>query len=208
MKNKLLPLLLILLMLALAACGGAAESSLPADSFQSGAQLNRLGFGILMLEGTDLAVTPEQAESLLPLWKLTKTLAESDTTVQAEITATLELIEKALTEAQLADIGAAEFDQEKIAEIMADLGIEFTARGGKSPSEFNKDGAAGGFPGGGLPGEGAGKAGGKGGIGGAGEELSPEQQATREAFLESRGGGFGFNTGLIDAVIALLDGKL
>ena len=203
MKNKHLPLLLILLMLALAACGGAAESSVPADSFQSGAQLNRLGFGILMLEGTDLAVTPEQAESLLPLWKLTKTLAESDTTVQAEITATLELIEKALTEAQLADIGAAEFDQEKIAEIMADLGIEVTGRGGKSPSEFNKDGAAGG-----LPGEGAGKAGGKGGIGGAGEELSPELQATREAFLESRGGGFGFNTGLIDAVIALLDGKL
>jgi hypothetical protein len=39
----------------------------------------RLAVGILSLENGELAVTPEQAQTLLPLWKAIKTLSSSDT---------------------------------------------------------------------------------------------------------------------------------
>src|SRR6266498_609956 len=44
----------------------------------------KLGIGILKLEGTSQAVTARQAQDLLPLWKAVKTLSTSNNTSPQE----------------------------------------------------------------------------------------------------------------------------
>ena len=57
--------------------------------------------GILKLDGTDRAVTAEQALEFLPLWEVTKVLAANDTSAQVEIDATVREIKETLTPDQL-----------------------------------------------------------------------------------------------------------
>jgi len=205
----------ILLVFLLAACGGQAQDVQNQESEQPGFSgemplQSKLLFGSFMLEDTDLAITPDQAEEMLPLWQLTKTLVESDTAAEAEIDAVTESIQDAMTDEQMAYIEELQFEPEQFRQIMEDLGIGFGFRGGEGDTG---DGPAEGFPGGfgGVPGQGPGGGQGRGqGFGGF-QDLSPEQQATAQAMREERGGGgrglFG-NPALIDALIKLLEGKI
>jgi hypothetical protein len=166
----------------------------------------QLMIGSLMLEETDLAINSDQAEELLPLWKLTKTLTSSGTAAQGEIDAVMTQIQETMTLEQLAYVSEAEMDLAFFQALMAELGIGPGASDGEGKSP---EGAPGGGSGGGIPGQGQG--GGRGGgLGGGipGGNLSPEQQATREASTEERGGSFGFNNIFLDALIAMLEGKL
>ncbi|MEA4907029.1 MAG: hypothetical protein VB089_05390 [Anaerolineaceae bacterium] len=77
-----------------------------------------LGLGILNLEGTDLAVTAEQAQELLPLWKAVKSLSTDDTTSQAEMEALYTQIEESLRGEQASAIASMTFDTDEISQMM------------------------------------------------------------------------------------------
>jgi len=211
---------LLLLMVALVACGGSqadttaggsgADQATPGGFFGGGGQplSMKLPAGTLMLEGTPNAVTPAQAQELLPLWQMIRSLQGSTTASQVEVDAVFEQIQAAMTPEQLAAIE--EMDQEDMGALFEELGMGRQQGGSESDDEDR-----GGFgppegmmpPGGGeggavIIGPGGGEGGPGMGPGGFGN-LDPEAQATAMA---GRGGaGMGFGSGLTDAVIELLE---
>jgi hypothetical protein len=135
-RYTLFSLVGILLILFLAACAGSSsevsttEAEGDADA-QSGVDnemdieitdVNQLIVGTMMLAETDHPVTPEQAQSLLPLWQLYQTMIGADTTASEELDAVIKQIQKVLTEEQLAEIASVEFNDP--IEMMDSLGIE------------------------------------------------------------------------------------
>jgi len=89
--------------------------------------VNRLAVGTLKLEGSDNAVTPQQAAKLLPLW----TLIQGGTlTSDAETNAVVKQIEGQMTETQLAAIDALGLTLEDMTTWMQEQGIEMAAPGG------------------------------------------------------------------------------
>ena len=212
---------LLALILALAACGSSQTSTTAGTSgvaqgtpggFFGGGEMPlsmKLPAGTLLLEDTDLAVTPEQAKELLPLWQMLRALQGSSTASQVETQAVLDQIQGAMTPEQLAAIE--EMDQEDMRALFEELGM------GRQQSDSGDEGR-GGFgppegmmrPGGGeggpvIIGPGGGEGGPGMGPGGFGN-LDPEAQAT--AMAGRRGAGMGFGSGLTDAVIQLLETRV
>ncbi|MCX8023753.1 MAG: hypothetical protein N3A60_00960 [Thermanaerothrix sp.] len=146
MKKLVLWLSLILLMaFGLNACASnqvnaSAQNAAPADVAQRGTPQpfnfanqpleSKLAIGILKLEGTDLAITPEQAKTLLPLWKAVKTLSTSATTSPDELNAVYRQIEEALTAEQRNYIQDLQMTREDLQALMESLGIQNTFEGG------------------------------------------------------------------------------
>jgi hypothetical protein len=210
---------LLMLTAILAACGsgeadtpaaaGAAAQGTPRGFFGGGEMplSMRLPAGTLMLEQTALAVSPQQAQELLPLWQMVRSLQGSATASQVELEATFDQIEDAMTTEQLAAIE--DMDQDDMRALFEELGVgrqggdsdgdEEGRRGFGLPEGMVPPGAGQGGPGMG-PGRGEGMPGmGPGGFG----DVDPEAAAT--AMAERGGPGMGFGSGLTDAVIELLE---
>jgi hypothetical protein len=153
-----------------------------------------------MLEDTANAVTAAQAKELLPLWQMLRALQESGTSSQVEVEAVYDQIQEAMTPDQIAAIE--EMDQEDMRALFEELGMGRPQ--GESDTESEERTGPGGPPEGGMmvmpPGGGEGGPGmGPGGFG----DVDPEARAT---VMAGRGGmGMGFGTGMIDAVIELLE---
>jgi hypothetical protein len=249
MKNRFLimTIALLIIVLALSACGGNAGEATNAEQnngasavenpsddassqtgsrpvngegFQGELPLSaRLGFGTLMLEGTEYAVDPAQAAQLLPLWKAAKSLSDSETTAEAELEAVFNQIQDTMTSEQLSAIADMQFTGEEMAQRMEDLGISFgfggSGFGNLTPEQQATAQAAResgeGFPGGGFfrdefPGGGNLGGQGPGGQGFGGGNLTPEQQATLEARRAERGNvGARFALVFVDPLIELLE---
>ena len=186
------------------------EAALPGD-----AELDdtaRLALGILSLEGSENAVTPEQAVTLLPLWTA---LQEGVAQTTAERGAVLGQIEGALTASQLSAIRALELTQEDGLAWLRERGDSF-APGGSMPGAGAGGGIApGGRQGGmGTPPEGAGPPDfDRAAMQERFESMTEEERAQmRESFAqqapaaEAQTGGFssGLSSLLERAVIALL----
>jgi len=216
---------ILILTLLIAACGGSATETSGTSSEtgfnpRANSPQTQLSMGTFLLEETDLAVTPEQAAELLPLWKAVLSLAESDTVAQAEIDALYDQIGETMTAEQMEAIFEMNPTQEDIAAIMEKLGLEFTntPQGfdpenlpeGFNPEDLPEGFEPGNFPGGGPmnPGAGGGQGGGQGrGAGMFSGEIDPETQATMEARREEMVGGFGnrMNLFLVEPLIELLE---
>jgi len=160
----------------------------------------KLPVGTLMLEETDYAVTPAQAQELLPLWQMLGALQESGTASQVEIEAVLDEIQGAMTPEQLAAIE--EMSQEDMQALFQELGMgrqgepETGEAGGRTrPDMGMMPPGAGQGPPGGVPGMGPGAMG----------DVSAEERATIMAGRGGMGLGMGFGTGMTDAVIELLE---
>jgi len=82
----------------------------------------RLALGVLKLEGTDQAVTKEEATELLPLWQVYQSLSNSDTTSHVELDALMKQIQGAMTAEQIKAIEALELTDESVNEVMQTLG--------------------------------------------------------------------------------------
>jgi hypothetical protein len=216
--TKLIPISIMVLLLA--ACGSSAtETSEAPSAFGSpgGAYSPqmRLSMGTFLLEDTDLAVTPEQAAELLPLWEAVLSLSESDTAAQAEIDALYDQIEETMTADQMQAIAEMNPTQDDIAALMESLGLDNTNaaggfQGGNPPQGFNPDDlpegfSPGNFPGGRQMGPGGGQGQGQGG-GMFGGDIDPETLATMEARREEMGGSFRNRTNLflVEPLIELL----
>jgi hypothetical protein len=162
--------------------------------------------GTFKLEDTDLAVTPDQAKTLLPLWQAVRSLGSSSTTAAAEMTALEQQIQEALTAEQMDRINAMPLTRADLQTLAGELGISFG--GGNRANATGTPGAQT-FPGGGF--QGGGGAPPDGGIppdGGVppGGNLTTEQQATLEARRASQP-NVGVPTQFLDALIQMLEAK-
>jgi hypothetical protein len=157
MKMRIKVMLLVLLIisgLALSGCqkarttqAGDNSANAPAPLGEGGDASNpeldnvsRLIVGTLRLEGSDNAVTPQQAARLLPLWTL---IQGGALTSDAETNAVVKQIEGQMTEAQLAAIDALGLTMEDVMAWMQEQGIEVAAFGDVSA---NTQGAPAGVP--------------------------------------------------------------
>jgi len=126
--------ILAMLLSACASTGSAATNASPSRAQGTPQPFNlanqslesKLAIGILKMEGTNLAVTAEQAKTLLPLWKALKSLETSATTSQEEINAVYRQIEEALTQDQLQYIKDLQMTSEDFQNLMQSLGIQGT----------------------------------------------------------------------------------
>jgi hypothetical protein len=171
------------------------------------------------LEKTEHAITVEQAEELLPLWKVYQNLVNSDTAAEAEREALINQIAGVMTEEQMAYLESDELDPQETMALMAEYGIEMQGGMGMGnrPNGEGDDqemtdaqreemqtmretiGGGEGGPGGGMG-------------GGMGQDIDPEQLATMQAERAAEGGGVRgggqMDTILLPALMELLESKL
>ncbi len=131
---------------------GAASAALGADptlAELSGVQ--QLLVGTFKLEGTDVAVTEEQAAQLLPLWKGYRALSAADTVSQPELQALIAQLEKVYTAAQQAQWAELKFTRADMSTLMQEKGLSEAGAirsAGNTSSGSSSSSAAGGFGGG------------------------------------------------------------
>ncbi|MCP4543470.1 MAG: hypothetical protein GY832_40680 [Chloroflexi bacterium] len=139
MKFLNVGLVMVMAITILAGCGGGGQDA-PPDAVSEEtvytsevldvsyddalAASSQLTLGTLNLEGTENAVTPEQATALLPLWQA----LQGGVTAQAEVDAVLKQIEGTMTQEQLAAITAMQLTREDMRAWMEAQGIN--TRGG------------------------------------------------------------------------------
>lgn len=156
MKVWYITLVLVLLAGILAGCGTAVTTdtgtgAVPAESVASetgtSAVLNesyegalpvssQLALGTFLLEGTENVVTSEQAQILLPLWRVIESGALKS---EGETGAVLKQIEGAMTSEQLAAIAAMQLTFEDMGTWAQEQGVSLGGPGDGPPST---DGAA------------------------------------------------------------------
>lgn len=226
MKKATFSIIMLALVFALVACGGAnTTDTAVSDGTSSGNTAGELSLptqlliGTLKLEGTDLAVDEQQASDLLPLWQAYNELTRSDTAAQAEIDAVVAQIQDTMTPQQIQAITDMKLIQQDEFSLMQELGlvtnlpnISGTPGASSGQGQGFAPGAGEGFPGGGpedIPG--GGPSGGTGGYPGAGsvpgggQGFDPQQMATAQARgAQSGGAGNRVPTPLLNALIDLL----
>ena len=145
---------------------------------------SQLAFGTMQLENTNLAVSVEQAEELLPYWRVLQSLTQSGTAADAEIKAVAKQIQDSMDGEQIAAIAAMELSEEKLQTMIEEGVINFGFGRGLGGNEGGSAGGVrpGGGPGGGMLGGGGPGGGGPGGFGG-----DPGAFATRQAEIEASG---------------------
>lgn len=233
MKKPILWISLIIISLfILTACGTSAQADInqaveqvseAVDEANPDPNLERemplayqLALGIFKLEGTEQALSTEQAVELLTLWKAARSLSQSETVAAEELQAVVSQIQDMMTPAQLDLIASFGLSFEDLGAIAEELGLDFGMAGrfGDITPEMQATMQAmresGQFPEGGFGGgQGLGRGPGGGGPGGGdfgGQAgLSPEQSETAMA---ERGGfrqaGLGVPIQLLDAIIEYL----
>jgi hypothetical protein len=127
MKIKALLLLpmLIALSLILVACHGSSTASNGTTNTTSAASLsevNMLLVGTLKLDGTDQALTADEASQLLPLWQAYRSLSISQTAAEEEVNGLLKQIQNTMTTQQLDAIKAMNLTSTDMMQMMQSLG--------------------------------------------------------------------------------------
>jgi hypothetical protein len=159
-KKLSLLFVVLILALSLAACSGAQQSSSPQTSGQAaqasqatpqpggaGAPAgnpgsgqpdgngtlptqSKLAAGTLKLEGTNLAVTADQAKKLLPLWQQVKTLAADTKTTADQLQAVYTQIQSAMTADQVKAIESTNLSFDDMQALLTQLGVQITPGAG------------------------------------------------------------------------------
>lgn len=224
MIKKFGMLIFLLALAGLAACGsantdqagnmpafGQGTPGAPAETIDS-----KLALGMLYLEGGENAISAEQAQTLLPLWKALHVLSSSETISQVEIQGIYDQIKEALSAEQLAAIEALNLTGEEMTALMKKYGIEAGAMAGNglgadltdeeratriaNRQAQNPEGMGG-------PGMGMGMGGNPPEGFTPPEGFNPGGNASGTPAPGMRAGG-GFNTMFLDAVIRLLEEKI
>jgi hypothetical protein len=126
MKKMLLVSIVISLVLALTACGSTQNTTAVATASTTLSQEGQFLVGTLKLENTSLAVTSEQANTLLPLWETLESLASSNTAASQEVDAVVSQIESSLSAQQVSGITTMKLTQQDLAALALDTGTSST----------------------------------------------------------------------------------
>lgn len=214
--------LLISIILSLTACSASGETAQPSADIapqnhpQPPADMvveSKLAIGILKLEGTQNAVTSDQAKTMLPLWQAVKSLGKTTNTTDIEMNALYQQIEDTLTAEQLQaikDLGITPDDQKAL---MEQYGIQIPRElsGNFDPNQMatriasrSSEGGSilGGGPGSGMGGAGGFAAGGPPGAASNQENIQAAPQAEQFSRGEFRSG---MNMLFADSLIKLLE---
>jgi len=132
-------LVLSLVVVAMVVLGGCQSAEPMAAATDGGADgvpvrlndIDLLALGILELEESDDAVTPEQASKMLPLWKM---LASGGLRGDTESASVMKQIENTLTASQSTTITTMDLTSEDQQVWMEDQGIELPDVGGFAPA--------------------------------------------------------------------------
>ncbi|MHC1783211.1 MAG: hypothetical protein AB9891_10745 [Anaerolineaceae bacterium] len=227
MKKTILGFLGIVMMISLAGCGSKSTANAgPQTGMNSqGGQdfmnadpssiplQKKLGIGTLKLEGTDLAVTSEQAKTLLPLWKALKSLSSDTNTTAEEINALNRQIEESMTADQIQAIQNLTWTSDEMSLLVQKFGsMQANAQPASTETASNarqNNGGPGGGPGGGMGGP---PMGGGGGImmspGGGAAMENPAAGRTAVPGQAERREAAGMNLMFVEPVIQLLEGKI
>lgn len=144
MKTKLISMFILIMLLS--ACSSAAPTATSAgnsyvssvlDTSYTGAlpARNQFALGTLELAGSDLAITPAQAETLLPLWQVLLSTQKSGTAAEAEVNAILKSIEDSLTQDQLQAIKNMQLAQTDLQTWASASGITLGAGAGQGQGQ-------------------------------------------------------------------------
>ncbi|GAP12959.1 hypothetical protein LARV_00699 [Longilinea arvoryzae] len=218
MKKNLIGAIIILGALILSACSGAAvratatagatSSTLSTGYSNAISTAQQLALGTLKLEESATPIDTQTASALLPLWKAVRSLSTDDSASQLEIQAVYQQIEETLPADQITAIAAmqltgADLSQE-IASLAPAANSEKTTASASSASNSN---AAGAPTGGQTPPQdmNAGLTGTGGG--GQGVGLTTSSTTTQTVKVAGTTQTSPVSTVLVDAVIALLEGK-
>jgi hypothetical protein len=139
--KKITILLLLVVSLALAACGSSSTTDQSTSGTTTGASSGtatgtdtaatqpgmstalELIVGTFKLEGTENAVTADEAKTLIPLWQAYASLSQSDTTAQAELDALIQQIKDTMGTKQTDAIAALKLTQQDAFAFMQENGI-------------------------------------------------------------------------------------
>ena len=169
----------------------------------------QLVLGTLRLEGTEQAVTADQADELLVMWQVYQDLRSNDTAAKEEIDGLVEQIQETMTTEQMKSISAMSLTQQDMFALMQEKGIGVEQVGQSSSSSSTQSGGGLAPPDGGMPGgppDSSGLAGGAppDGISSTGPSASTSQ--TRDTGAGSGvGSSAGVPTALVDALIQYLE---
>lgn len=202
-KKAVFTSIIFVVVMALSACSSTAIPTLNASSITSGISQvagtttvqNKLGVGILQLEGTELAVSTDQASELLPLWKAVKSLDTDDNTSDAEIVALYQQIQETLTTEQVQAIEKRSLSQSELDTLMEEYSVEENQGGSSSTSTQASAGGA--EMGGGDMGGGA-------DMMGAGMDTNGQVQQASSTTQVSSGTTSELNVLFADAVVTVL----
>ncbi len=128
MKTRpFLPFVILLILSLLASACSQGTPAVGADNqSQANAALSpatKLAVGTLKLEGSQQAVTAEQASSLLTLWQAYQALSNSDTTAEVELDAVVKQIQEAMTADQIQAIDSMSLTRQSMMEVLQSLGM-------------------------------------------------------------------------------------
>ena len=150
--KKLLLATLTILTLILTACSASSTTlqASPATQEVTLPLATQLIIGTFKLEGTDQAVTTEQAKELLPMWQVYQDLLTSDTAAQEEVDGLVEQIQETMTAKQTQAITDMKLTQRDIFTLMQEKGLglgggQRNNSGGNSTGNGNNSGGNGGF---------------------------------------------------------------
>jgi len=128
--------LVVVAMVVLGGCQSADPTAAVADGGVEGApvrvnDMDLLALGILELEGTDDAVTPEQASKMLSFWQM---LASGGLRGDTESASVMRQIQDTLTASQSTTITTMDLTSEDQKVWMAEQGIDMPDAGGFAPA--------------------------------------------------------------------------
>jgi hypothetical protein len=141
-KNILLSIPILILVLVLTACSGASNQTgstltttgtAGAQTGTSLSQVNMLLVGTLKLEGTDQAVTSDEAVKILPLWQAYRSLSNSQTASEVEVEALLNQIQSTMTTEQVDAIKAMNLTSTDMMSLMQSMGGGMGPQGTPNP---------------------------------------------------------------------------
>lgn len=213
MKKLSIPILSLLILIpVLTAC--SSSSSLQPTSTATDGTLStetQLIVGTLKLDGTQQAVTSEQAKELLPMWQVYQDISTSDTSAQEEVEGLLEQIQETMTDTQMQAISAMNLTQQDVFALLQSQNISASSSSGSSQSS-SSSGASfgppdGGMPGGAPPDMGGAPTDGGGMPGGTGGATSSTSTGQTQSVQAGQGQGGAATSSLINTLIQYLEKK-
>jgi hypothetical protein len=208
MKKWMFVTIIVCLVLALTACGSAQSSKVSATSSTALSLEGQLLVGTFKLENTSLAVSSEQAGTLIPLWEALQSLASSNSTASQEVDAVVSQIQGSMSAQQVSSITAMKLTQRDLATMAVETGTSSTTANSNSTVKTSAGQlqAGAGDPGGGNP---PGDVG--GGMGGASDVQIVSQAQTGASQAVSTQSAVATNQvplAMIKALVALLQKKV